>query len=244
MAKKPARIEEPVLAEGVLLSRGFYEREEKRVLTLFLKGLIVYLYTMGGIGFYLSAFNILYNKALVHTVVFVMAIFCALLYYRLLTENLGYLILLAGFAGLVYVFRRYINSGFYAVVNITVEDAAQYFGNDMKRLYNEQIGDRYAHNPLLLRRITFIRFPGRCFFTGSLHTFFLRLRRLLLRLFFLNDRAEFGTDVCDFAFGNDTDRSHNVIALRDQIIDNLHVGFPDLLRKFMNPDFCHILSPL
>ena len=78
MAKKPARIEEPVLAEGVLLSRGFYEREEKRVLTLFLKGLIVYLYTMGGIGFYLSAFNILYNKALVHTVVFVMAIFCAL----------------------------------------------------------------------------------------------------------------------------------------------------------------------
>ena len=144
MAKKPARIEEPVLAEGVLLSRGFYEREEKRVLTLFLKGLIVYLYTMGGIGFYLSAFNILYNKALVHTVVFVMAIFCALLYYRLLTENLGYLILLAGFAGLVYVFRKYINSGFYAVVNITVEDAAQYFGNDMKRLYNEQIGDRYV----------------------------------------------------------------------------------------------------
>ena len=144
MAKKKERIEEPVLAEGILLSHGFYEREENRVLTLLLKGVIVYLYTMGGIGFYLSALGVTYNKVLVHAVIFVMAILCALLYYRLLTENVGYLVFLLGFAGLVYVFRDYINSGFYALVNITVDLAAQYFDIDMQKLYNERIGDRYT----------------------------------------------------------------------------------------------------
>ena len=144
MAKKPAIIEEAVLAEGIRLSRSFFDRRENRVLTLLLKGFIVYLYTMGGIGFYLSAFHIEYNKPLVHIVIFMMAIACALLYYRLLAENLGYLALLAGFGFLVYMFRDYINSGFYAVVNITVDDAAQYFSIDIQRLYNERIGNRYV----------------------------------------------------------------------------------------------------
>ncbi len=143
-AKRKVKTEEVVLAEGVRLSRGFFEKEENRTFTLLLKGFIVYLYTMGGIGFYLSAFSIAYNKPVVHAVIFVMAILCALLYYRLLTENLGYLVLLLAFLGLVYLFKDYINSGFYALVNISVEEAARYFDVSMKRLYNERIGDRYV----------------------------------------------------------------------------------------------------
>jgi len=81
---------------------------------------------------------------LCHVVIFIMAMFSALLYYRLLTENVGYLIVLILFCILVYKFRTYINSGFYAIVNTTVDGAAQYFNIDIQRVYNEQIEDRYV----------------------------------------------------------------------------------------------------
>lgn len=145
MAKKKSKdiIEDRELCQGVMLSRRFFEQKENRLLTLLLKGFIVYLLSMGSIGFYLSAFDIEYNVAMCHIVILVMAIICAMLYYRLLVENLGYLILLIVFAGMVVMFRKYINSGFYAIVNITVDNAAQYFDVDIQRLYNEQIGNRY-----------------------------------------------------------------------------------------------------
>lgn len=145
MARVKAKdiIEDRELCRGVMLSQSFFDKKENRLLTLLLKGFIVYLLSMGSIGFYLSALKIEYNIIMCHTVIFVMAMICAMLYYRLLVENLGYLALLAVFAALVILFRKYINSGFYAIVNITVDNAAQYFDVDIQRLYNEQIGNRY-----------------------------------------------------------------------------------------------------
>ncbi|MCM1171734.1 MAG: transglutaminase-like domain-containing protein [Clostridium sp.] len=144
MAKRKPEKQNKVLCEGIELSYDFFERKESRLKTLLLKGFIVYLISMGSIGFYLSAFDIEYNAQLCHVVIFVMAIICAMLYYRLLVENLGYLVLLLGFTGLVILFRRYINSGFYAIVNITVENASEYFNVDIQRLYQEQITNRYV----------------------------------------------------------------------------------------------------
>ncbi|MBQ9233202.1 MAG: transglutaminase domain-containing protein [Lachnospiraceae bacterium] len=132
------------LCEGAVLCEDFFEQKEKRILTLLLKGFIVYLLSMGTIGFYLSAIHAEYNVLLCHLVVFVFAILCSMLYYRLLTENLGYFFLFALFASLVYLFRIYINSGFYAIVNMSVDEAAQYFDVDIQRLYNEQITNRYV----------------------------------------------------------------------------------------------------
>lgn len=131
------------LCEGIVLCEDFFEQKEKRILTLLLKGFLVYLLSMGTIGFYLSSIKAEYNVLLCHMVIFVFAMLCSLLYYRLFTENLGYFILLALFAALVYFFRIYINSGFYAIVNISVNNAAQYFDVDIQRLYNEQIENRY-----------------------------------------------------------------------------------------------------
>lgn len=132
------------VCEGLSIGKSFFEKKENRILTLFLKGFTVYLLTMGSIGFYMSAFGIRYNQLLAHTVIFVMAMLCAMLYYRLLVENLGYLVLFISFAYLVYVFRTYINSGFYAVVNITVQNASTYLDVDVQRLYTEQIENRYV----------------------------------------------------------------------------------------------------
>lgn len=140
-AKK--KTEQTILCDGIVLSESVYKKEENRLLTILLKGLIVYLLSMGSIGFYLSAFKIQYNVLLCHFVIAAMALLCALLYYRLLIENLGYLVLLVAFAGVVFVLRYYINSGFYAVVNITVQTASEYFEVDVQKLYTEMIEDRY-----------------------------------------------------------------------------------------------------
>ena len=144
MARKKEKEPELILCEGIRLSDSFFEQKEKRILTLILKGFIVYLITMGGIGFYLSALDIKYNALLCHFVIFVMAIVCAMLYYSLTVENLGYAIVFILFAGLVYMFRDYINSGFYAIVNITIKASSEYLGTDVQRLYNEKITDRYV----------------------------------------------------------------------------------------------------
>lgn len=144
MAKKEEVILDAELCQGVKLGKSFFEKKENRILTLILKGFIVYLLTMGSIGFYLSAIKAEYNVFLCHVIIFVMAMLCAFLYYRLLVENLGYLVLFAAFGMLVYTFRTYINSGFYALVNMTVDEAAQYFNVDIQRLYTEQIEDRYV----------------------------------------------------------------------------------------------------
>lgn len=142
------------LCQGVQLSPAFFEKKENRVYILLIKGLIVYLLSMGSIGFYLSALQIEYNEVLCHIVIGAMALLCAFLYYRLWVENTGYFILFALFGLTVYTFRAYINSGFYAIVNITVDHATQYFNIDIQKLYNEQIEDRYV-------TITFV-----CLFIG------------------------------------------------------------------------------
>lgn len=143
-ANKKKTIKPVVLCEGVVLSDSMYRQKENRLFTLLIKGVIVYLLSMGSVGFYLSALKIPYNALLCNVVIGTMAILCALLYYRLLVENLGYLILLVGFAGLVYMFRLYINSGFYEAVNKTVEMASQYFDTDVNRLYTVVIDKPYV----------------------------------------------------------------------------------------------------
>lgn len=145
MARNKAKdtIADIEVCKGIELSRTFFEPKENRLLTLLIKGFIVYLLSMGSLGFYLSAFKIEYNVLACHICIFVMAIICAMLYYRLFVENTGYMLLLFVFMFFVYQFRTYINSGFYAIVNITVDNASQYLDVDIQRLYNEQIGNRY-----------------------------------------------------------------------------------------------------
>ena len=54
MAKKKPEKQNKVLCEGIELSYEFFEQKESRLKTLLLKGLIVYLISMGSIGFNLS----------------------------------------------------------------------------------------------------------------------------------------------------------------------------------------------
>ena len=100
-----------VVCEGIKLSKSIYETKENRLFSLLIKGFVVYLLSMGSIGFYLSAFSTIeYHVVLCHVVIFIMSMFSALLYYRLLTENVGYLIVLILFCISIQVVVSWMSS--------------------------------------------------------------------------------------------------------------------------------------
>ena len=136
------REEEISLCEGISIDQSVYEIHENRNHVLLLKGLIVYLLTMGGIGVYMTALNIDFSELTVNIVVFLTAMLCAILYRSYKAENLGYLVFFLVFVGLVFLLRTYINSGYYSIINDTTEIAAIYLDAEGLQKYNEQVANR------------------------------------------------------------------------------------------------------
>ncbi len=132
------------LCKGVEIDESVYDISENRYFTLILKGIIVYFITAGGIGAYLTAIDIDFNQVIFNIVVFATAIVCAILYHSWKSENLGYLVFFAFYAAVMVIFKDYINSGFYAVINDTIDWASIYFKTDGLQYYNERISNRNA----------------------------------------------------------------------------------------------------
>ncbi len=132
------------LCKGVEIADSVYDIEENRYYTLILKGLIVYFITAGGIGSYLTALNISFNQILFNFVILSTAIICAILYHSWKSENLGYLVFFGAYATAIITLSDYLNSGFYAIMNITVDWASIYFDTEGLQTYNERISNRYV----------------------------------------------------------------------------------------------------
>lgn len=132
------------ISDGISIDKSFYDIKESRVLTMLLKGVVVYLLTMGGIGSYLTAVGSDFSAIAVNLTIFITALICGLLYYNGITENGLYLVFFALFTLFIYVFRDFINSGFYSIVNDTLETAAEFFDMSGFRQYNEKIADTRA----------------------------------------------------------------------------------------------------
>ena len=132
------------LHPGVRLIESRAGDQERRLYTLLLKGVIVYLVVMGQTGCLLSALSISYNIYAVNAGVLLGALFCALLYYSKLWENLGYILLFIFMLGSAIALRNYISSGFFAIVNNMAEKAALYFGTSVIQGFRERLSDRYT----------------------------------------------------------------------------------------------------
>ena len=132
------------LCKGVTIDQSVYQIAENRTWTLLIKGIIVYLITAGGIGSYLTMMEVPFSELIFHAVILITAVLCALLYHSWRSENLGYLIFFSLYAALLFLFRDYINSGFYAIVNETNEWISAYFKTEGSQHYNERIANRYA----------------------------------------------------------------------------------------------------
>ena len=131
-----------VVTSGLILSKEAEFDTEPRFFTLLLKGFIVYLVVMGSMGCLLSSFKIPYDALVIHLAVLIGSLFSAFLYLTKVWENLGYLVLFAIMLGTALLLRRYISSGFFAVVNIISERIAYYFDTEVVQGYAESIGNR------------------------------------------------------------------------------------------------------
>ncbi|MCR5587442.1 MAG: hypothetical protein K6F77_07915, partial [Lachnospiraceae bacterium] len=131
------------ICEGISIDESMYDKKENRIFTLFLKGVMVYLLTMGSLGAYLSSIGCEYNAVVVNIVAFTTAIICSMLYYSYLVENLGYLVFFIIFAFVIYVLQKYISSGFNAILNDTYERVSSYFDSEGVQQYAEQYENRY-----------------------------------------------------------------------------------------------------
>ncbi|MDE6212920.1 MAG: transglutaminase-like domain-containing protein, partial [Lachnospiraceae bacterium] len=131
------------LADGIILRLQDSGQEENRIYTLLLKGILVYLIVMGGMGCFLSSLQVEYASWIVHIVVLLTAVFCSMLYYHKIWENIGYIMLLVLLLVCGTGLNIYINSGFYAVANDMAEEISNFFGRNVMRNYGEQVGNRY-----------------------------------------------------------------------------------------------------
>lgn len=132
-----------VLCAGLKIPEEIYDVKESRYLTLLIKGIMVYFLAAGGIGSYLTAIGSGFNHMIFNIVVLITAVICAFLYRSWRSENLGYLLFFVFYAGLLILLRDYVNSGFYAVLNDTIEVASDYFNTEGMTYYGERISDRY-----------------------------------------------------------------------------------------------------
>lgn len=133
-----------ILCEGLRLDDRIYEEKEKRLWTLFLKGILAYLICAGTIGSVLTAAGTPYSAVTLHLVILTAAVGFSCMYYRKLTANIGGLLLLVFLIFLVFWLGRYINSGFYAVLNDLNDHAATYFGLSGVRVFTERMNNRRA----------------------------------------------------------------------------------------------------
>ena len=139
------KIKEPelmYLVDGLVLKQERIPQRENRLLALFLKGLTVYLVVMGGVGGFLSAVGSDYSVLLLNLIVFAEAMYCCMLFYNKIWQNLGYLLLLALMIFMFYIFRYYVASGMFAVYNDFQNMASDYFDSNATRTLDEFIEDR------------------------------------------------------------------------------------------------------
>ena len=140
--KKSNNDNEMKICEGIEISKAIYERKENRLLTLIIKGFIIYFITAGGVCGLLSAAGTTYSPLLINFVLFIVSMYISCIHYSKKLEdrgNIAFLIILVicGFGLSIY-----INSGFYSVLNDINESAKEYFNYTGIRTYAEPINNR------------------------------------------------------------------------------------------------------
>ncbi len=136
------KFEDIPVTHGAVIDKSVYAEKESRFKTLFIKAVIVYLLTAGGIGCYLTALSAPWHQLIVNVLIFISAIICTFLYYSYVVENIGYLFVFGAFFGGVVLLKGYINSGFYGIVNITIENLSTYLDVEGMQQYSEKYSNR------------------------------------------------------------------------------------------------------
>lgn len=144
--KKKERLVPEVNAK---LARGIYFYEQKKeknqaLLFLIAKGLMVFFLVYGVMGGFLSALELEYNSLLFFLMLGVLSVVFSVIYVNPMVRDIAYVVFFGGFISLAIQYRRYINSGFYAIVNELTQKFVNYYDLPGANEYTETMAERYV----------------------------------------------------------------------------------------------------
>lgn len=129
-------------ASGVTIGQTLTRKNTTNLFICLLRGLIIFLAAMGTVGCYMSSFSIKYNLFAVFTVLLFSSFFLSFLYYNRIVLNVGYILFFAAYAPLLFVFKKYINSGYAAILNQTMDIIDEYYILPARQQYVEEVTNR------------------------------------------------------------------------------------------------------
>lgn len=144
--KREQQIQE--LCPGVeLLTVDMQKKEKRGILS---KALMEVLVVGGAMCGFLSCLDLDGGALLILAAYAVMALYFTnlFIYEKNWMKDLGYVIFLIAFVLFIFVFRTYINSGFYAMVNQFLDLVTDYYGASDVRVFEESLTNRSITVPL------------------------------------------------------------------------------------------------
>lgn len=126
---------------GILLP-AMETQSGPNILELLGCGGLLFLIVYGTIGCYTSIFGIMFNQWLVAGILLLVDLFLGLIFYRNWMKNVGYILLFLCFLAGVLFWARYIVSGFYGLMNVTLERMGAMMNLSNVMNYNEAVPNR------------------------------------------------------------------------------------------------------
>lgn len=138
------------LCQGVSLVAPVSMPKLNKSLEVFTKGVIEVLIVFGVIGGFMSSINMTYQMPLILLSYILMAAYFSNLFrtQKIWKRDIGYLVYLGVFFAFVVVARRYVNSGFYALMNELLNRISLYYNVSDIRVFQEYISERTLTVPL------------------------------------------------------------------------------------------------
>lgn len=156
-AKKEARIRKEELNQfGVVLGDIQTDVIPNRFFICIIRGLLIFMASLGTIGGIASAFELPFNFLLVSLSLLIFSMYVAFLYYNRITFYIGYILLFVIFTFSAFLLYWYINSGYQAFWNCVFEQYSDYFHLSYYRESTEFITDRYITLSVTMAFIGFL----------------------------------------------------------------------------------------
>lgn len=148
MKLKRKKKEKPVPEVSAKLAQGIYFYEQKKeknhaLLFLIAKGLMIFFLVYGVMGGFLSALELEYNSLVFFLLLGIMSVGFSIIYVNTMLRDMAYVVFFGAFISMVIQYRRYINSGFYAIVNELTQIFVTYYDLPGANEYAETMTDRY-----------------------------------------------------------------------------------------------------
>lgn len=135
---------------------GIYVYDEKELIKsqplclCLTKGIILFFAVYSSLHVFLEGFSIEYAKGFVAIFFFMLSIIISLFYYNNLTKNIGYIIFFIIFLVGIFLFNRYINSGYSVLYNEVYDVMDEKYNFSAVKHLMEPMSDRYTSATLAI----------------------------------------------------------------------------------------------